>query len=391
MFKMNTKHGKGKYIYPDGRIKTGNWEDGKYTGNGKPVLTDVTPVETGGKDLRAPKIVITAPAVTRGMSTVVRKKKIMVKGYATDESGVESVSVAGYQAALTKPGTKRTEFFAELSLAEGKNDFWIEAVDINSNARKIDYGLFFEDPNAKPGGADGRTTTETIATGKGKRTALIIGNSEYESAPLKNASNDADSIALKLESIGFEVMHYTNLPLEKMEEVIDEFGQLLRKKGGAGLFYFAGHGLQVDGENFLVPVGPAITREKEVRYKTVPLSYLLEELTIAENELNIVILDACRDNPYATDYRSSSKGLAGITTAPLGTFVAYATSPGMTASDGTGNNGLYTEEFLRAIKVPGLKLEEVFKRVRSNVRRSSFGEQIPWENSSIEGDFYFIK
>jgi hypothetical protein len=159
--------------------------------------------------------------------------------------------------------------------------------------------------------------------------------------------------------------------------------------GGAGLFYFAGHGVQIRGRNFLMPVGVDIKREDEVPYKAVDVQMVLDKMQTAKNRINVVVLDACRDNPFARSTRSTAGGL-GSMDAPIGSLVAFATAPGAVASDGKGANGLYTQHLLANIDKPGLPIEEVFKRVRLGVRLDSNGEQVPWENTSLEGDFYFF-
>lgn len=158
--------------------------------------------------------------------------------------------------------------------------------------------------------------------------------------------------------------------------------------GGVGLFYFAGHGIQVSGRNFLVPLGANIEREEDVEFEAVDAGRVLAEVAKAANNLNIIILDACRNNPFARSFRSTSQGLAYMS-APSGTIIAYSTAPGSLASDGTGRNGLYTEELLKNIRQPGLRIEDVFKRVRVGVRSRTGGNQVPWESVSLEGDFYF--
>jgi uncharacterized caspase-like protein len=155
------------------------------------------------------------------------------------------------------------------------------------------------------------------------------------------------------------------------------------------VLYFAGHGIQVKGRNFLIPVDAAIEREDEVAYKGVDAGLVLDKLESARNPLNIVILDACRNNPFARGARSAAVGLAQME-APVGTLIAFATAPGAVASDGDGKNGVYTQHLLQHIVQPGLKVEDVFKRVRFGVRRDTSGKQIPWENTSLEGDFYFM-
>lgn len=222
-----------------------------------------------------------------------------------------------------------------------------------------------------------------------QRVALVIGNGAYETAPLKNPVNDAKAMSVALQELGFDVTERENLVQKDMKREIQLFGQKLLK-GGVGLFYYAGHAVQVNGRNYLIPVGAAIEHEKQVEYEAVDAGSVLSEMDYARNRLNIVILDACRDNPFARSFRSSMQGLASIN-APTGSLIAYATAPGSVASDGPGDHGLYTGELIKTIKSPGMKLEDVFKQVRSAVREMTQGKQIPWESSSLEGDFYFNK
>ena len=315
------------------------------------------------------------------MNVTVKQKEIIVKGRVTDETGIKSVRVSGSPARLTNPGSKTSEFSAKLNLHEGQNRFNVEASDVKDNVQKMDFTLVY---NTAPA-----SSHQLASRGSENRTALVIGNSNYQFAKLPNAVNDADSLATELRRIGFDVIHKKDLNQQGMEEAIDAFGAKLKSRGGVGMVYYAGHGLQIGGENYLVPVRSDITKEKDIKYKSVHLGYLLDELEMAGNGMNIVVLDACRDNPYSTKYRSMKNGLAGIAIAPVGTYIAYATSPGGVASDGQGLNGLYTQELLKALRVPGLKIEDVFKIVRTNVRRASNNQQIPWENSSLEGNFYF--
>jgi len=220
-----------------------------------------------------------------------------------------------------------------------------------------------------------------------QRIALVIGNGAYAEGSLANPVNDARDMAATLRQLGFEVLSGEDRSRREMRELIREFGRKIRG-GGVGMFYFAGHGVQVDGANYLIPIGAVINGQAEVEYEAVDVGFVLAQMKEAQNWLNIVVLDACRNNPFARSFRSSSRGLASID-ARFGTLIAYATAPGSTASDGNGRNGLYTKELLAAMRVPGLKIEDVFKRVRSEVRRQSNNQQIPWEASSVEGDFYF--
>ena len=219
-----------------------------------------------------------------------------------------------------------------------------------------------------------------------KRVALVIGNGAYADAPLKNPVSDARSMAKALRNCGFQVIALENASLQSMREGLRDFGGRI-SQGGVGLFYFAGHGMQVKGRNYLMPVGADIRAEDEIAGAALDVDSVLAKLETARNRLNILILDACRNDPFARSFRSANQGLAPLD-APMGTFIAFATAPGRTAADG-GSHGLYTEQLLKAIQEPGLKLEETFKRVLSEVRQVSNGQQIPWTASSVEGDFYF--
>jgi Caspase domain len=233
-----------------------------------------------------------------------------------------------------------------------------------------------------------RQLVQEKATGSPKRMALVIGNGAYENAPpLKNPPNDATDIAAVLAKVGFSVEHGVNLTQRQMKAMIRAFGQKL-KGGGQGLFYFAGHGIQLHGRNYLIPVDANIQSESDVEDQGVDTNLMLGMMDEAGNGLNVVILDACRNNPFARSFRSTSNGLAQMD-APSGTLIAYATAPGSVASDGNARNGLYTQELLKNMVVPGLSIEEVFKRVRISVRNSTTGKQTPWEASSLIGDFYF--
>ncbi len=220
------------------------------------------------------------------------------------------------------------------------------------------------------------------------RHALVVGNAGYASSPLLNSVNDATAVAKVLEKAGFTVDLKLNATQKQLQDAVTTFGDRL-KGGGAGLFYFAGHGVQIKGRNFLMPVGSDIKREDEVPYKAVDVQQVLDKMETAKNRINVVILDACRDNPFARSSRSGSGGLSQVD-APIGSLVAFATAPGSVASDGRGTNGLYTQHLLANIERPGLSIEEVFKRVRLGVRLDSNGGQVPWESTSLEGDFSFF-
>ncbi|MDP2847301.1 MAG: caspase family protein [Humidesulfovibrio sp.] len=219
-----------------------------------------------------------------------------------------------------------------------------------------------------------------------QRIALVIGNSAYKSAPLKNPAKDARDMATLLKSLGFSVTLKVDAGQKDMEEAVRQFGMDLRG-GGVGLFYFAGHGLQVQGSNYLVPVDAKIQTESDVRFECVDAGRVLGKMEDAGNALNIVILDACRNNPFSRGFRSAERGLAEMR-APTGSLIAYATAPGSVASDGTGENGIYTKHLLQTMRTPGLPITDVFMRVRMGVVAETGKKQVPWESSSLTGYFY---
>ncbi|MFK5893128.1 MAG: SUMF1/EgtB/PvdO family nonheme iron enzyme [Pseudomonadota bacterium] len=238
------------------------------------------------------------------------------------------------------------------------------------------------------------------------RVALVIGNSDYENAELRNPVNDATDIATALQDLGFEVVLGTNLNRQQINQKVREFSPMLAK-ADIGFFYFAGHGFQYSGENYLVPVSFNINSENDIPHEALSTGRILNKMDLAGNAVNIVVLDACRNNPYAVSndsakrslslsstsrglVRSESSGLARLD-GPSGSFIAYATAPGNVAADGTGKNGLYTQYLLEYMQQPGMAIERVFKKVRIGVMKDTAGKQVPWENSSLLGDFYFAE
>ena len=191
------------------------------------------------------------------------------------------------------------------------------------------------------------------------RLALLIGNSSYKNSPLANPVNDVRLMEAALKESGFTVIKAENASIREMRRLVRDFGDKLKATGGVGLFYFAGHGVQVRGENFLVSTDSDIRNEDEVADDSINANVVLEKMQSAGNRVNLVILDACRNNPFAVRSRTAVSGLANMS-APSGSLVAYATAPGSVASDGNGKNGLYTEHLAKVLRQPGLAVEEVF-------------------------------
>ncbi len=227
------------------------------------------------------------------------------------------------------------------------------------------------------------------------RKALVIGNSEYLTAPLRNPVNDARAMELALRDLGFEVtVGYNIKDHREMLRLILDFGAELDavadEDESVGLFYYAGHGVQSNGRNYLIPTEANIRRDQDIELEGVELDRVLREMGYAQNDVNIIIMDACRNNPYASSLRSAMPGLAPTTAKRIpGLLIAYATEPDGVARDGSGDNGIYTEELLKNINTPGLTLNQILMKTRESVIAKTNGDQIPWENSSLTRDFYF--
>lgn len=219
------------------------------------------------------------------------------------------------------------------------------------------------------------------------RHALVIGNSDYKIGRLFNTKNDAQDMAAALERLGFNVDLQINSSRSEMRQAIRKFGDKL-KKGGVGLFYFAGHGMQVNGVNYLIPILSDIEAAYEVQDEALDAGTVLRMMESAGNSLNIVILDACRNNPFARSFRSTQKGLAQMD-APKGSLIVYATAPGSVADDGPDRNGIFTGNLLKHIEQPNLEIGQMLRKVRADVIKATEDKQIPWDSSSLTGQFYF--
>jgi Caspase domain len=228
-----------------------------------------------------------------------------------------------------------------------------------------------------------------ILPAEAKRVALVVGNSNYKSFNvLPNPVNDARLMEKALRDADFEVTLILDADQAQMKRAILDFGRTLRKGVDASLFFYAGHGVQVKGENYLIPIDADLQSEDEVGVQTIDVNAFLETMESAKSPFNIIVLDACRNNPLSA-HRGSGGGLAPVT-APKGSFVAYSTAPGKVALDGDGiADSPYTLALAQTLVVPGIKLEDVFKKTRELVLASTGGEQVPFESTNITGDFYF--
>lgn len=279
--------------------------------------------------------------------------------------GMKTVKNDGYQMRINETVT----------LQEGSNEIVLSATNSCGTTTKT-YTVTYTKAYTEPVYAE-------------KRVALVIGNSNYQSSPLANPVNDANDIAASLRSVGFDVKTVLNGSKRDMENAIAD----LRKrsdKNTVALFYYAGHGIQKDGCNYLVPVDANMQDAADVEYACTDVNRVLSNMEASGCTMNIIILDACRDNPFE---RSWSRGLGtrGLSTlnAPRGTFISYATAPGDVAQDGKGRNSPYADAFIKTLKTPGLGLYDFFQKVEIQVENSTGGTQIPWMSSSFRGQFYF--
>ena len=223
-----------------------------------------------------------------------------------------------------------------------------------------------------------------------KRIALVIGNSAYENtSPLANPKNDADLVGKTLKRLGFEVTILTDATQKQMKRAVRDYFNALRRSGSqtVGLVFYAGHGVQIRGRNYLIPVDAQIKHESDVDIEAFSAASLLAGMRSIGNRLNIVLFDACRNNPYRSSFRSQTRGLARMD-APEGSFIAFATSPGDVAADGVGKNSPFSKALARNLLKPGLTIEQVVKRVGRQVKVDTKGDQLPWYSSSVYADFY---
>jgi hypothetical protein len=236
---------------------------------------------------------------------------------------------------------------------------------------------------------------ERLIAQKQKRVALVIGNSAYPKDSLSNPVNDATDVANALKEIGFDVTLLRNAQKREIDDAIEAFNRKLRQ-GEIGIFYYAGHGVQVAGENYLIPVDAKLAREKDVEYDAIPLGKVINAIEDTEASVKIIILDACRNNPFyrrwgSADRSLASRGLAGINSSGQGTLIAFSTAPGQVAADslaGNSKNSPYTTQLLKYLKAPNLEVGQMFRRVREGVLQATGKKQIPWESGSLVGDVF---
>jgi hypothetical protein len=222
-----------------------------------------------------------------------------------------------------------------------------------------------------------------------KRLALVIGNSNYISRPLKNPVNDAEDMTAFLKSSGFKVIEVKNTDIFQLRSSIKNFEENLPAYD-VGLIYYSGHGIEFKGSNYLIPVDAQLKNEQDITRQGYDISSIISKMSKANKKTMIFILDACRNNPVFSQYRSTADGLTQMT-APSGAIIAFSAAPGQVASDGNGRNSPYTAALLNKARAPNKKIEDILKETSQKVSDDTGGRQIPWYNSSLVGDFYFNK
>ncbi len=237
--------------------------------------------------------------------------------------------------------------------------------------------------------------TSAQAMAATSRLALVIGQSAYRAvSPLPNPANDARAMAKMLEDAGFDVSTASDLSQNDLRRSVSDFAAKLADNGpdAVALVFYAGHGIQVDGENYLIPVDVDPKREADVPLQAVRLNDVLNTLASVPSRMRIIMLDACRNNPFPSINKTTGSGLAMVDarTGAAGTFISYSTSPGAEAEDGSGANSPYTTALLKVAREPGLTIEEAFKRVRVAVNQETGGRQVPWDSSSLTDTFNFF-
>jgi hypothetical protein len=325
------------------------------------------------------EIKINTPGLDRSYaSQVVRTDRAAVAGSIEGNERIAKVYINDKEATLD--GNRH--FTGEAELLPGKNKVRITAQNTEAKTTTKDFYITYEPQVSKGGKATAPAKTQVSQ----KKVALVIGNAAYQyTGKLNNTVNDANGMAATLRELGFDVMEITDGTYEQMKNAVYAFGDRAQDVD-VSVFYYAGHGLEVEGANYLVPVDADIQSALDVRQKTIPLTGVLRTVDATNHEgLNMIILDACRNNPFPTGKRGGA-GLAKVN-APSGMIIAYATDPGSVASDGAGAHGLYTGELIRQMKV-SQRIEDVFMNTRNHVEEQSRGAQRPWEEARLKGVFY---
>ena len=367
-------HGQGMYTYANGDKYTGENKFGKFSGTGELIYVDgrkyVGEFRDDKRNGKGIEYSSSGAVIQQGSWYNDKLEITFAVGNQRPTSSIPiEVAITSQPTPPNSAIAERERLAADLEVSNRKRQELEEQLRV-SQQRAVD---------SKP----------VINTSIGKRIALVVGNANYKVRPLKNSVNDADDVSKSLKATGFEVIDLRDATLPQMRSAVRQFGDRL-VSNDVGLVYYSGHGVEVKGRNYFIPVNADIQREDEIADQGLDVSLILEKMSTAGKGVNILIVDACRDDPFGRSFRSSSRGLAQMD-APRGTIIAYATSPGKVASDGDPRerNSPYTKHLVKAMQSPNKPIEQVFKEVRRAVQDETKNQQTPWENTSLSGDFYF--
>lgn len=356
--------------------------DGLYI---RPVYDESQPAPNPKPLTNKPVLIWTSlPSVVNGSYL---KLNVKVKSDSKIESS--TVKVNGQSRGVSTVVNDGADFSItrDLTLQEGQNTITVEvanAAGTTSESRTVNYEVKRVSPTPDP-----KPTPHPTPSATQKRLALVIGNSAYQYATqLPNPRNDAKDIAAKLRQLGFMVIEREDVSQKDFYRAVSEFGSQSTDYD-VSLFYYAGHAIESDGENYLIPIDARLERKVDLKSECVSANYVLGNLEEAKSRANIIVLDACRNNPITRGWsRGWSRGLAQMD-APSGTYIMFSTNPGNTADDGVGRNSPFTRAFLQCLDMPGLELGNFGKRVAQMVKQATGNRQQPWRSSSFDSDFYF--
>ena len=382
--------GQGTYTFSSGEKYVGEWRDSKRNGQGTFTFAN------GNKyvgEWRDDKINGQGTEYT-GDGSINREgiwaNNMLISPTPVQQATVPNQEVERLRAEASEAKRKQAEAEQKMRVAEQQASQTIENDRLRVEAEEAKRKQAELEQQLKQAQQVTPIPTQTASTGAvGRRIALVVGNANYKVRPLKNSRNDADDVSRSLKTTGFEVIDLRDATLPQMRTAVRQFGDRLINND-VGLVYYSGHGVEVKGRNYFIPVNADIQREDEIADQGLDVSLILEKMSTAGKGVNILIVDACRDDPFGRSFRSSSRGLAQMD-APRGTIIAYATSPGKVASDGDPRerNSPYTKHLVKAMQSPNKPIEQVFKEVRRAVQDETKNQQTPWENTSLSGDFFF--
>ena len=388
-FKDDKPNGQGTATFADGSKYVGEWRDGKRIGQGTFTFANGNKYVGEWRDDQLWKGTEYA-----GNGSIIREgfweNNRLVIPTPVQQATVPNQEVERLRAEASEAKRKQAEAEQKMRVAEQQASQTIENDRLRVEAEEAKRKQAELEQQLKQAQQVTPIPTQTASTGAvGRRIALVVGNANYKVRPLKNSRNDADDVSRSLKTTGFEVIDLRDATLPQMRTAVRQFGDRLINND-VGLVYYSGHGVEVKGRNYFIPVNADIQREDEIADQGLDVSLILEKMSTAGKGVNILIVDACRDDPFGRSFRSSSRGLAQMD-APRGTIIAYATSPGKVASDGDPRerNSPYTKHLVKAMQSPNKPIEQVFKEVRRAVQDETKNQQTPWENTSLSGDFFF--